>query len=80
MLEVAALQHDALGGGANDEVVGGSVGQGRGGGHGQGHLAAGEQGEGDESGRRRACTLQDGRQGAPAYLSRLGTILFSGRT
>lgn len=53
MLEVAALQHDALGGGANDEVVGGSVGQGRGGGHGQGHLAAGEQGEGDESGRRR---------------------------
>lgn len=42
MLEVAALQHDALGGGgANDKVVG-SVGQGCGGGHGEGRLAAGE--------------------------------------
>lgn len=41
MLEVAALQHDALGGWANDKVVG-SVGQGCGGGHREGRLAAGE--------------------------------------
>lgn len=42
MLEVAALQHDALGsGGTNNKVVG-SVGEGCGGGHGEGRLAAGE--------------------------------------
>lgn len=42
MLEVATLQHNALGGGgANDKGVG-SVGQGGGSGHGEGRLAAGE--------------------------------------
>lgn len=42
MLEMAALQHDALGGGrANDKVVG-SVGEGRGCGHRKGRLTAGK--------------------------------------
>lgn len=78
MLEVAALQDDALRRSGTDDEVVGSVGEGRGRSQGERGLAAtGEEEENVKHFYKSACLTAQTRWTLP-YLSRLGATLFRG--